>query len=172
MEGIIAHMVTLRTFRREVINECFRADRISIRFLLVAELRKHPNVIGQLQPKIPRGLLPVSNPILRSFSISTEITWKLETQQSPRVQRPHYVLYFRHRRGEKRKRSTDGTLSLSPEWCEKEQKNTININICETRLWVSLLFTFSSLYALPLGILDSIFVINYVLKSILHDCHQ
>lgn len=53
MKGI-AHMVTLRTFRREAINECFQQDRISIRFLFIShpdllhELRKYPNVIGQL----------------------------------------------------------------------------------------------------------------------------
>jgi hypothetical protein len=37
---------------------------------------------------------------------------------------------------QKRKRSTDGTLFLT-EWSEKEHKNTININICETRFQVS-----------------------------------
>lgn len=61
----------------------------------------------------------------------------------PRVQRSHIcVLYFRHHIYiEKRKRSTDGTLS---EWCEKEQNNTININICETRFlnFSFMVFTF------------------------------
>ena len=84
----------------------------------------------------------------------------------PRVQRSHVcVLYFRHHRYiEKRKRSTDGTLS---EWCEKEQNNTININICETRFlnFSSMVFTFYRSQ-------NFFFDINYVLNIILHDRYK
>lgn len=83
----------------------------------------------------------------------------------PRVQRSHIcVLYFRHHIYiEKRKRSTDGTLS---EWCEKEQNNTININICETRFlnFSFMVFTFYR-YQNTFFFVD----INYVLNIILHD---
>jgi hypothetical protein len=104
MEGI-SHMVTLRTFRREAINDCFQQiafqfDSFLFSSDLLHELRKYPNVIGQLysvqqiqKEKIPRVLLPVSNP-KTFFQFQTEKTWKLETQQSPKVQRPRLCVMF------------------------------------------------------------------------------